>query len=333
MNLLKKNKSLSKVNESKVLISLNNLDRIKILEKENRPIRNLNNSYNLPFLIDDITKEELNIVRWEWEIYWIWNQDNTIFIWDLCESDFNIAVNNKIIKILTPNDKEVMWNTADYILVKNWELNERMNVKELLDNLTVNTFINTEQYKIINNVFEKFSHNICENAQYDIDSKEWQLMQFEVWENWNDKWMSRTIDILIKYNDWKTKGENSFYIKFIDNKNELWKAIRYHKYKWWRDHPFTNAGQYLEKNNDDWKIVTLKNYTWDEKTDISTLQDWQKINIINQCDFDVVEIKWIYKLIDFQKGNINNIEDDRFNNIDEIVDRLETYIYDYFFKD
>jgi hypothetical protein len=47
-----------------------------------------------------------------------------------------------------------------------------MNTQEIMDNLTVNTYITTEQYKIITNVFEKFSHNIAEDDQYDIDVKE-----------------------------------------------------------------------------------------------------------------------------------------------------------------
>ena len=331
----KKNIENSKVN--KVLFAIDNIKEWNSITLDSyqsniRKITNSNNSYNLPFIINDISKKELEIIRWEWEIYWIWNQDNTRFVWDLTEVDFNKAVENKKVKILSPEDKEIYWNTTDYILVKDWKLNEKMNTQEIMDNLTVNTYITTEQYKIITNVFEKFSHNIAEDDQYDIDVKEWELKMFEVRENWIDEWMTRSMDIIIKYNKWKVEWEHSYYINFMDNKNELWKCIKYNIHKWWWDHPFTKIWEHLEKNNDDWTIVVLKDYTWNEKIDMFTLKDWQKINIIKQCDFDVKEINWIYQLVDFQKWNINNIEEDRFNNIDEIIERLDTYIYDKFFR-
>lgn len=49
---------------------------------------------------------------------------------------------------------------------------------------------------------------------------------------------------------------------------------------------------------------------------------------LSNFGFDYKEEKGLISLIDKQGGNINNIEGDKFNTVEDIIDRLETYIID-----
>jgi hypothetical protein len=67
---------------------------------------------------------------------------------------------------------------------------------------------------------------------------------------------------------------------------------------------------------------------WDRKTDISTLKDYQKVNIINYCGFRLIRFANKYSLEDSQKRKYANIENDKFNILDNVIKSLETYIHE-----
>jgi hypothetical protein len=56
-----------------------------------------------------------------------------------------------------------------------------------------------------------------------------------------------------------------------------------------------------------------------------------KKKLIEFCDFEIIEEDKKYRLIDIQEANLGGIEEETFNNLDEIVNRLEVYISDIFF--
>lgn len=64
----------------------------------------------------------------------------------------------------------------------------------------------------------------------------------------------------------------------------------------------------------------------------SKLKEGDLIRIINFCEFDIYKTPYNYfRLFDLQKGNLGNIEEERFKNIIDIIDRIsESYIEDYF---
>jgi hypothetical protein len=120
-----KNTSFKKLN--KVIYAIENIKKVNIIPIEMyqsniRKITNSDNLYWLPFLMDNITKEELKIIRNECEIYWIWNKCNTEFIWDLMEKDFDECIDKKLIKILTPEDINIIWNKCNYTLVSDTKI-------------------------------------------------------------------------------------------------------------------------------------------------------------------------------------------------------------------
>lgn len=54
-----------------------------------------------------------------------------------------------------------------------------------------------------------------------------------------------------------------------------------------------------------------------------------KLSIIESLDFKVVKENGSYRLIDLQGANLANIENETFENLDKILDRLDLYLYDY----
>jgi len=107
--------------------------------------------------------------------------------------------------------------------------------------------------------------------------------------------------------------------------------------------------------------MTLTEWYFDKSTSAKDLADEQFSDLLVCLDFDLVcetlanGVK-IYYLIDFQKGNLSNIEQDIFyanhqdykdtkilskekesqmwiDVKDQIIDRLEVYLYDYFERD
>lgn len=56
----------------------------------------------------------------------------------------------------------------------------------------------------------------------------------------------------------------------------------------------------------------------------------EKLELIEEVEFEVVkDDEDYYRLVDTTRANLNNIEDEHFNSIDEIMYRLENYWYDY----
>ena len=60
------------------------------------------------------------------------------------------------------------------------------------------------------------------------------------------------------------------------------------------------------------------------------LTEEEKLELIEEVEFEVVkDDEDYYRLVDTTKANLGNIEGEHFNNIDEIMYRLENYWYDY----
>lgn len=59
----------------------------------------------------------------------------------------------------------------------------------------------------------------------------------------------------------------------------------------------------------------------------------KEMEVINACDFDVITNENLkLQLIDLQGGNLANIEEEEFQNLTEILNRLESsYLHDYNF--
>ena len=220
------------------MVTINNRSKtnslVKISNIKLRRVTDRNNSYNLPFLKKGISNTELEKIKQAWEIYWIGNQDNTRFVWDLMESDFEFALKTWKIRDINSNENNKIWNEASYVITKDGLINNKMNVQEMMDTLTEKTYITNEQYIDIKNVVEKFSHNIQEDDQYGLHEDK-ECMMFEVWEDWLDWGMTRDMDIII--NGFKWKVSPTFFIERVNNPKKPWKAIRYDKNKWWIDHP------------------------------------------------------------------------------------------------
>lgn len=56
-----------------------------------------------------------------------------------------------------------------------------------------------------------------------------------------------------------------------------------------------------------------------------------KDEIIELCDFSLLKTGDKYRLEDGQRANLGGIEEERFDTVDEAIDRLETYISDIFY--
>lgn len=56
-----------------------------------------------------------------------------------------------------------------------------------------------------------------------------------------------------------------------------------------------------------------------------------KNQIIELCQFNLIKTGDKYRLEDWQKANLAGIEEERFDTIDEAIDRLEVYINDIIF--
>lgn len=236
---------------------------------------------------------------------------------------------------------ECLWSTSIYFevykeilklnnVVSNYiPENTKLNTKEVFNNLTVWIYITEQSYNKISNIVEKFSHNIQEDDQYWTAKEYPKKMMFEVWENWEDWGMTRDLEIVIE--KWKIK--ETYFINYINNSAPLGKQIKYEDPNWWHDYPYIKIWENLELSNESNEIKTRENYDWDKKKDMSKLKDFQKVNIINSLDFKVYKDNWEYKLEDIQRWNIGNIEDGRFISLDDIIERLDTYIYDYYLRD
>jgi len=230
---------------------------------------------------------------------------------------------------------ECLWYTDKYfdqykqILKLNNYINPyipdtKINVKKLLSNIHEWEFITETWYHSIEKVFEKFLHNIDYDDQYWIDDDSSKKRMFEVWENWDDEWMTRELDIIISYDDKWPK----YFVDYINNSAPLWKQIIYDDKNWWQNYPFKSIWEHLELNEDYNEVIARENYMWDRKTDISTLKDYQKVNIINYCGFRLIRFANKYSLEDSQKRKYANIENDKFNILDNVIKSLETYIHE-----
>lgn len=56
-------------------------------------------------------------------------------------------------------------------------------------------------------------------------------------------------------------------------------------------------------------------------------------DFISTTDFRLIKYKEGFGLEDLQGGNFGNIEADRFNTAEEIIDRMDVYVQDYFITD
>lgn len=102
--------------------------------------------------------------------------------------------------------------------------------------------------------------------------------------------------------------------------------------------------------------MTLAEWYFDKSTSSKDLTEEQFSELIVSLDFDLREIELengvkIYYLVDMQRANLGNIEQDIFyanhsdysykptkdemwtDVKDQIISRLETYLYDYFERD
>ena len=69
-------------------------------------------------------------------------------------------------------------------------------------------------------------------------------------------------------------------------------------------------------------------------TDYSTLTLNECLFFINECEFDVLANKemTLFKVLDFQCGNLGDIESENFTSLHGIIDRFsDTYLVDYGF--
>ena len=91
------------------------------------------------------------------------------------------------------------------------------------------------------------------------------------------------------------------------------------------------------KIDKDWLVTSIKDWTYNCITDPKTLSAEDKIYIIYECEFDLYFKEWNFTLIDRQWACLWFIEDEKFKNLTEVIERIEgTYISDYFrwpFKD
>ena len=64
--------------------------------------------------------------------------------------------------------------------------------------------------------------------------------------------------------------------------------------------------------------------------DLSKMSDIEKIALIGEVEFSVIkQCNGVYRVKDWQGGNLGNIEYQRFRDIDVIIDRLDVYWNDY----
>jgi|AntDeeMinimDraft_4_1070355.scaffolds.fasta_scaffold17535_3 hypothetical protein len=63
------------------------------------------------------------------------------------------------------------------------------------------------------------------------------------------------------------------------------------------------------------------------------LTENEKLELINFCDFDIQQDDNGFKLIDLQGANLNGIMEERFDTLDNILDRIgDIYLWDYFVR-
>lgn len=63
------------------------------------------------------------------------------------------------------------------------------------------------------------------------------------------------------------------------------------------------------------------------------LTEDEKRELIYFCEFDIKLENNKYKLIDMQGANLNNIMDEEFDTLDQVLDRIGTpYLWDYFVR-
>lgn len=62
---------------------------------------------------------------------------------------------------------------------------------------------------------------------------------------------------------------------------------------------------------------------------LDELSDEDKEDLINQVEFEVIRENGKYRLKDLQGANLATIEGDIFDSLDDIIERLDVYWYDY----
>lgn len=83
--------------------------------------------------------------------------------------------------------------------------------------------------------------------------------------------------------------------------------------------------------DNDWLVTSIKDWTYNCVTDPKTLSPEDKVYIIYECDFSLYFNEWTFRLVDRQWPCLWDIEDGKFKNLTEIMDRIEdSYVNDYF---
>ena len=68
------------------------------------------------------------------------------------------------------------------------------------------------------------------------------------------------------------------------------------------------------------------------RDNINDLTKEEKLELIDLCDFNIIEKNDYYKLNDRQNVNLGNIESEKFDSYDNILDRISHYLYDIFIR-
>ena len=185
------------------------------IEKENKKIIE-----SLPFIDKNVSKKDIeDAINKGKLIYWIWNNDNTRFLWDLYENDFEEAINKWIIVDLDKTHDQVKWNTANYII--NPSLIENNLLREgFLKHVNSN---NLPQFKKYNKILEKLQWlyhykkneimTVEQQSQYDeliIEESNFynafnEYIEFLQWENSYKMW---TKTILPEVFVWENLSKN-----------------------------------------------------------------------------------------------------------------------------
>jgi len=85
------------------------------------------------------------------------------------------------------------------------------------------------------------------------------------------------------------------------------------------------------KIDKDWLVTSIVNWDYDCIKDPKSLPNKDKVHIIYECEFDLYFKNWKFSLEDRQQANLWDIEDETFNNLTEVIERIEDrYICDYF---
>lgn len=115
--------------------------------------------------------------------------------------------------------------------------------------------------------------------------------------------------------------------EMIENKNKEYQAMTWDRRKI-EDTTRTYNVDLVYQNID--KIKTDSNYVLYSKEEVLNYI----INIFDLTDFDLAYdmVEDSYSLIDKQEANLGNIEQEQFNNLVDVINRLETYIDDTFYR-